>query len=117
MRSVRGIYDGSVVVLQEEVDLAPGTEVVVVLPDPEGLLVLLDQLDEREPSEKLTLEEIVEIVHEVREDMRDAALIEERRGEPTRPLEDVLRSLDDSSESAGGCATASDSPTHPRTAE
>ena len=30
----------------------------------------------------------------LREDLLDAALIEERRGEPTRPLEDVLAEIE-----------------------
>ncbi len=30
---------------------------------------------------------------ELREDLLDAALVEERRGEPARPLEDVLSAL------------------------
>ena len=51
---------------------------------------------------------------QLREDLLDAALIEERRGEPTRPLEEVLGSSQGDRPRGARSATSSDSPTHPR---
>jgi hypothetical protein len=69
MKRVRGTYDGSSVVLREKVNLPPNTEVEVLIPEPEEktLTAVLEQLGDRAAGETLSLEEIVALVHEVRE--------------------------------------------------
>jgi hypothetical protein len=72
MKRVRGTYDGSAVVLREPVDLPPNTEVEVLIPEPgeAALVATLDRLDQTPAGETLSLEQVVELVHEVRERAR-----------------------------------------------
>ncbi len=75
MKRVKGIYNGQTVVLAEQVDLAPDTEVEVLIPDAGGqsFADFLDELDKRPPlapEDVLSEEEIVALVHEVRAEMR-----------------------------------------------
>jgi len=66
MKRVRGTYDGSAVVLREQVDLPPDTEVEVLIPEPQerSLAAILS----RPPAggQVLSVEEVAELVHEVR---------------------------------------------------
>jgi hypothetical protein len=68
MKRVKGTYNGSAVVLREAVDIPPNTEVEVLIPGGEdaSLAGLLDRLDETEAGEPLSIQEVAEIVHEVR---------------------------------------------------
>lgn len=68
MKRVKGVWDGSVVRLEEKVDLPPDSELEVLVPEPGdiSLLELLDELDRRPVGEVLSMDEIVELVHEVR---------------------------------------------------
>lgn len=72
MKRVKGVWDGSVVRLEEKVDLPPNIEVEVLVPDPEdeSLAELLDRLPEVPPGEAPSEEEIVALVHEVRKRQR-----------------------------------------------
>jgi hypothetical protein len=72
MRRVKGTYDGRAVVLRESVDLPPDTEVEVLIPEPEAkaLSDVLDDLDEAPAGETLSSDEVVALVHEVRESHR-----------------------------------------------
>ena len=68
MRRVKGRYDGSAVVLEEEVDLPANTRVEVLIPERQErpLTTLLDELDQAPVGETMSLDEIVALVHEVR---------------------------------------------------
>jgi hypothetical protein len=75
MKRVRGVYNGQAVVLKEAVDLAPDTEVEVLIPDArsQSFSDFLDELDKRPPlapEDVLSEEEVVALVHEVRAEMR-----------------------------------------------
>jgi hypothetical protein len=72
MRRVKGTYDGSSVVLREKVDLPPNTEVEVLIPEPRegGLADVLDELDKSPVGESMSLDEVVALVHQVRESGR-----------------------------------------------
>jgi len=72
MKRVKGTYDGTSVLLRDRVDLPPNTEVEVLIPEPreKSLGAVLDELDELPPGETLSLEEVVALVHEVRESRR-----------------------------------------------
>jgi len=72
MRRVKGTFDGSRVVLQEKVDLPPDTEVEVLIPEPQDryLPEVLEALDRVSPAEVLSVEEVAELVHEVRASQR-----------------------------------------------
>ena len=72
MRRVKGKFDGSAVVLQEKVDLPPDTEVEVLIPEPQerSLPEVLEALDRAEVGEVLSVEEVAELVHEVRASQR-----------------------------------------------
>ena len=72
MRRVKGKFDGSAVVLQEKVDLPPDTEVEVLIPEPQdrSLPEVLEALDRVTPAEVLSVEEVAELVHEVRAGQR-----------------------------------------------
>jgi len=72
MRRVKGTYDGSSIVLREKVDLPPNTEVEVLIPEPEEsrLTGVLDELDKSPAAETMSLDEVVALVHQVRESGR-----------------------------------------------
>jgi hypothetical protein len=72
MRRVKGTYNGSCVVLREPSDLPPNTDVEVLIPEHHAgtLKDLLDELDKRPTGQTLSMEEIVALVHEVREGKR-----------------------------------------------
>jgi len=72
MKRVKGTYNGSSVVLKERVNLAPNTEVEVLIPEPEEktLAAVLDELDKSPAGEALSLEEVAALVHQVRESRR-----------------------------------------------
>ena len=69
MKRVKGRYNGSAVVLEEKVDLPVNTEVDVLIPEwaEQPLAGLLDELDRMPVGETMSLDEIVALVHEVRE--------------------------------------------------
>ncbi len=75
MKRIKGVYEGKGVVLIEDVDLAPKTEVEVLIPDVDRR-PLIDHLDRLAklpplpPEDVPTDEEIVALVHEVRAKMR-----------------------------------------------
>ena len=66
MKRVKGTYDGSKVVLRERVDLPPDTEVEVLIPEPaeRSLASVLEELPIA--GQVLSLEEVSDLVHEVR---------------------------------------------------
>jgi len=68
MKRVKGRYDGSAVVLEEQVDIPANTEVEVLIPErrERSLTAVLDELDRRPVGETTSLDEIVALVHEVR---------------------------------------------------
>jgi len=72
MRRVKGTFDGSRVVLREKVDLPPDTEVEVLIPEPQDrcLPEVLERLDRVSPAEVLSVEEVAELVHDVRAGQR-----------------------------------------------
>jgi hypothetical protein len=69
MRYVQGVYDGAAVVLQEDIGLPANTTVRVLIPEQrdQSLPRLLDELDHRPIGRTLSTEEVVALVHEVRE--------------------------------------------------
>ena len=69
MKRVKGRYNGSAVILEEKVDLSANTEVDVLIPEPaeRPLTALLDGLDRMTMGETMSLDEIMALVHEVRE--------------------------------------------------
>jgi hypothetical protein len=70
MKRVKGIYDGAAVVLREQVDLPPGSEVEVLIPE-EGDRSLAAALGGTPAvGDVLSAGEIVELVHEVRASRR-----------------------------------------------
>jgi uncharacterized lipoprotein YbaY len=70
MKRVKGTYDGSAVVLRERVDLPPDTEVEVLIPEPEEKSLAAVLADAPTAGEVLSLEEVSELVHEVRASRR-----------------------------------------------
>jgi len=66
MKRVRGTYDGSAVVLRERVDLPPDTEVEVLIPEPEERSLAAVLAGSPAAGEVLSVEEVAELVHEVR---------------------------------------------------
>jgi len=70
MKRVEGRYDGSAVVLEEEVNIPADTEVEVLIPERRSVTALLDELDRVPVGETLALEEVVALVHEVRASQR-----------------------------------------------
>jgi hypothetical protein len=69
VKRVKGRYNGSAVILEEKVDLSANTEVDVLIPEPaeRPLTALLDGLDRMTMGETMSLDEIMALVHEVRE--------------------------------------------------
>jgi hypothetical protein len=69
VKRVKGRYNGSAVVLDAKIDLPPNTEVDVLIPEraERPLGALLDGLDRMPVGETMSLDEIVALVHEVRE--------------------------------------------------
>jgi hypothetical protein len=72
MKRVKGRYNGSAVVLEEQVDLPANTEVDVLIPErtERPLTALLDELDRIPVGETISLDEVVALVHEVRASQR-----------------------------------------------
>jgi len=72
VKRVKGTYNGSAVVLREAVDIPPNTEVEVLIPErgEASLAAVLAQLDETDVGELLSVEEVAEIVHQVRSTRR-----------------------------------------------
>ncbi|MFQ5809246.1 MAG: hypothetical protein ACE5JM_06475 [Armatimonadota bacterium] len=66
---MKGTYDGRAVVLRDSIDIPPNTEVEVLIPEPDeqGLPDVLARLDRAPAGETLSLEEVVALVHEVRQ--------------------------------------------------
>jgi len=68
MKRVKGRYDGSAVVLEEQVDIPASTEVEVLIPERQerSLTAMLDEFDRMPVDETMSLDEIVALVHEAR---------------------------------------------------
>ena len=66
MKRIRGTYDGSTVVLREKVDLPPDTEVEVLIPEPQERSLAAILAERPAAGQVLSLEEVTELVHEVR---------------------------------------------------
>ena len=70
MKRIRGRYDGSTVVLGEKVDLPPDTEVEVLIPEPQERSLVAILAEPPAAGQVLSLEEVAELVHEVRAERR-----------------------------------------------
>jgi hypothetical protein len=66
MKRIRGTYDGSTVVLREQVDLPPDTEVEVLIPEPRERSLAAILAEPPAAGQVLSVEEVAELVHDVR---------------------------------------------------